>query len=1108
MRSNSRKKIIASITTIAFICAAFIPTVHSQVGRIALPQVSQTTTNQNLVQETITNLLNRYEETIIKTSPPNNPFPLDSDPPTIHLPSGQVTMKVFSSTTSYFRTQLFNVPTGYEVSNGNYTGWCTDSAHTINTNTAYQVTLYSSYNPSLPTHLYHQNWSKVNYILNHKVGTDWHQVEYAILYILNFGNQGLNSNGWTMVNDAIAYGGSYIPDCGDIIAIIADVSPTVQRTIFEVIVPAYTLTVSINGEGSVDSDPEETSYTYAEEVQLTATSDPGWSFNHWGGDLSGSTNPTTIAMTGNKAVTATFTQCVYTLSVSVDPVAGGSVGVVPSAPYYYGTVVTLTAGANPGYSFDHWSGDVSGSDPVTTVTMTGDRSVTAHFSQDVYTLSVSVDPVAGGSVGVVPSAPYYYGTVVTLTAGANPGYSFDHWSGDVSGSDPVTTVTMTGDRSVTAHFSQDVYTLSVSVDPVAGGSVGVVPSAPYYYGTVVTLTAGANPGYSFDHWSGDVSGSDPVTTVTMTGDRSVTAHFSQDVYTLSVSVDPVAGGSVGVVPSAPYYYGTVVTLTAGANPGYSFDHWSGDVSGSDPVTTVTMTGDRSVTAHFSQDVYTLSVSVDPVAGGSVGVVPSAPYYYGTVVTLTAGANPGYSFDHWSGDVSGSDPVTTVTMTGDRSVTAHFSQDVYTLSVSVDPVAGGSVGVVPSAPYYYGTVVTLTAGANPGYSFDHWSGDVSGSNPVTTVTMTGDRSVTAHFSQNVYTLSVSVDPVAGGSVGVVPSAPYYYGTVVTLTAGANPGYSFDHWSGDVSGSNPVTTVTMTGDRSVTAHFSQNVYTLSVSVDPVAGGSVGVVPSAPYYYGTVVTLTAGANPGYSFDHWSGDASGSNPVTTVTMTGDRSVTAHFTQEGYTLTITIDGQGTVMKDPDQTTYAYNSIVELTAIADENWVFNSWSGDLSGNQNPQNITMNANKTVTAHFTYTGDDMIPPVVKIVKPGNNGIYIFNKLVIAFGMIPMPIIVQMITIEVNASDNESGIDHVEFFVDGVSKSIDDSAPYSYDWRDIISGKHTITVKAYDKAGNNATSPDLLVFKWRFHPMLVVLLMLLGLVWQNEKPTTTAATNQTSG
>jgi uncharacterized repeat protein (TIGR02543 family) len=427
---------------------------------------------------------------------------------------------------------------------------------------------------------------------------------------------------------------------------------------------------------------------------------------------------------------------------------------------------------------------------------------------------------------------------------------------------------------------------------------------------------------------------------------------------------------------------------------------------------------------------------------------------------------------------------------------------YTLSIAIN--GGGTVNKNPDQTLYtYGQSVQLTAAPDLGWSFSQWSGDLSGTTNPTTIAMTSNKAVTATFTQCIYTLSVSVDPVAGGSVGVVPGAPYYYGTVVTLTASANPGYGFDHWSGDASGSNPVVTVTMTGDKSVVAHFSQVVYVLSVSVDPVAGGSVGVVPGAPYYYGTVVTLTASANPGYGFDHWSGDASGTNPMTIVTMTSDKSVTAHFVKNEYTLTVIIDGQGTVIKDPAQTTYPYNSVVELTAIPDADWVFSSWGGDLTGNENPQNITMNANKTVTAYFTYNGDDTTPPVVKIVKPGNNGFYIFNKLIIAFGMIPMPVIVQMITIEANASDNESGIDHVEFFVDGVSKSIDDTAPYSYDWREVISGKHTITVKAVDEAGNSATSPDLLVFKWRFHPMLVAVILLLGMIWENVKPTTTAST-----
>ncbi|MBN1861239.1 MAG: hypothetical protein JW840_07245, partial [Candidatus Thermoplasmatota archaeon] len=212
----------------------------------------------------------------------------------------------------------------------------------------------------------------------------------------------------------------------------------------------------------------------------------------------------------------------------------------------------------------------------------------------------------------------------------------------------------------------------------------------------------------------------------------------------------------------------------------------------------------------------------------------------------------------------------------------------------------------------------------------------------------------------------------------------------------------------------------------------------------------------------------------------------------TENKSVIANFTELlGFTLTIFIDGQGTVVKDPDQSTYAYGTIVELTAIADPNWEFKSWTGDLTGTENPDTITMNGNKTVTAHFIYTLNDTTPPLVELAKP-LNGFYIFNKFILPFRM---PIIVQMVTIEVNASDNESGMDHVEFIIDGMVQNNDTTSPYSYDWRELRSGKHTIQVKAYDKAGNSAVSPEVLVFKWRLHPILIIPILILGWIWANR-------------
>jgi hypothetical protein len=43
-------------------------------------------------------------------------------------------------------------------------------------------------------------------------------------------------------------------------------------------------------------------------VTVTATPDAGWSFGSWSGELSGTTNPETITMDGDKSITATFTE--------------------------------------------------------------------------------------------------------------------------------------------------------------------------------------------------------------------------------------------------------------------------------------------------------------------------------------------------------------------------------------------------------------------------------------------------------------------------------------------------------------------------------------------------------------------------------------------------------------------------------------------------------------------------------------------------------------------------------------------------------------------------------------------------------------------------------
>jgi uncharacterized repeat protein (TIGR02543 family) len=226
-------------------------------------------------------------------------------------------------------------------------------------------------------------------------------------------------------------------------------------------------------------------------------------------------------------------------------------------------------------------------------------------------------------------------------------------------------------------------------------------------------------------------------------------------------------------------------------------------------------------------------------------------------------------------------------------------------------------------------------------------------------MDGNKSVTANFIRQ-YTLTIAAG--TGGTTDPVPgSYTHDTGTQVTVKATANSGYRFSGWSGAVTGTTNPITITMDGNKSVTANFIRQ-YTLTI-----AAGTGGTTNPAPGSYthdsGTQVTVKATANSGYRFSGWSGDASGTTNPITITMDGIKSVTANFIRQ-YTLTIAAGTGGTTNPSPGTYTHDSGAQVSITAIANSSgYQFSGWSGSASGTTNPITITMDSDKSVTASFT-------------------------------------------------------------------------------------------------------------------------------------------------
>ena len=465
--------------------------------------------------------------------------------------------------------------------------------------------------------------------------------------------------------------------------------------------------------------------------------------------------------------------------------------------------------------------------------------------------------------------------------------------------------------------------LNLSISKIGSGN-GTVTSYPlgidcgndcteqYAYGKSVTLTAIADINSTFSGWSGCDFISDSSCTVTMSGNKNITATFAQNCdRSLTIVIAPQASGTVTKNPDkANYCNNEQVTLTAQPNAGYSFSSWSGCDSSNSNTCSIAMSSNKTVTANFNGINYTVSFSKSgngsvKVNGTSHTLPWSGQFASGTNVQIQAVPDTGWSFSNWSGDYTGGDNPTTVTMSGNKNITATFAQNCdRSLTIVIAPQASGTVTKNPDkANYCNNEQVTLTAQPNAGYSFSSWSGCDSSNSNTCSIAMSSNKTVTANFNQiSVVNYTLSIATSGSGSVnvnGTVHTLPWSgqfpSGTNVQIEAISDSGWNFTNWTGDYTRSTNPTTLNISGNKNITANFSQNCdYSLTININPPSSGTVTKNPDKSNYCDNEqVTLTASPNENYHFSSWSDVDSNDSVTAQVTMSNNRTVTANFNQQ-----------------------------------------------------------------------------------------------------------------------------------------------------------------------------------------------------------------------
>lgn len=440
---------------------------------------------------------------------------------------------------------------------------------------------------------------------------------------------------------------------------------------------AYELTTSVVGQGVIKRDPDLTSYPAGTSVGLTATPDDGWLFVGWQGDVSGSTPTTSVTMDASHSVSAVFEQSSTSTPLrfvlTTDVAGQGSIERFPdAADYADGTTVQLVAHAATGWSFAGWSGDASGSGATTYITMDADRSVSATFvevvepqpspetgafisddfssgqlSTDVWTI---VDPVGDGTVsnvGVGTSNPQ-----LSLSLPAGTAHDAYNKNNALRVMQPVTDT----DFQVAARYTSS-------------------PSLKYQMQGIL-VEEDANDWLRFDvHSTGSswriyaaktVDGSTSrllQSTIPMSDGVALRVTRVGDAWTVEYSSDGHTWVECGTVSSAlrAARIGPFVG-NSGSNPAFQAQlDWFFDTS-------------HPIVPEDGQVVTGYSLSTDVVGQGTVATSPTASSYPAdTAVQIVAEPAADWEFSHWSGAITGTNPVASVLMDADKSITATFVQ---------------------------------------------------------------------------------------------------------------------------------------------------------------------------------------------------------------------------------------------------------------------------------------------------------------------------------------------------------------------------------------------------------------------------------------------------
>ena len=287
-------------------------------------------------------------------------------------------------------------------------------------------------------------------------------------------------------------------------------------------------------------------------------------------------------------------------------------------------------------------------------------------------------------------------------------------------------------------------------------------------------------------------------------------------------------------------------------------------------------------------------------------------------------------------------------------------------------------------------------------------------------------------------------------------------VAPISTPIKAGYDFEGWyNGDTKytfGS------TLSESITLTAKFSKpKTYNISYDLD----GGTATNPATYNVESDAITLNNPVKTGYTFTGWSGTGLTGENNMAVTIakgsTGDRTYTAHFSQNSYTVNFDTVG-GSSISDKTGVTWTDKVLDGITAPTKDGWEFTGWKcGDMTVNANTKYSDLASNDTV-ASVTLVAQwkDITAPIGEISVGTNKWNTFLNT--ITFGLFFKD--TQSVTI--TASDYSGEDVTIEYLLSDKELTVDqlNSATFNA-YKNAFSinpdNKYVIYAKLTDHAGN---------------------------------------------